>query len=65
MVFHLKNAVSENVTLWEAFNNKLAKLGDAIASHLKLSLTDPPTDRGNWQSLTRAQKVQSRGEREI
>ena len=27
--------------------NKLAKLGDAIAiSNLKLSMTDPPTDRG-------------------
>ena len=29
------------------YPEKLAKLGDAIASHLKLSLTDPPTDRGN------------------
>ena len=28
----------------ENMNNKLAKLGDAIASHLKPSLTDPPTD---------------------
>ena len=30
--------------LFELLENKLAKLGDAIASHLKLSPTDPLTD---------------------
>ena len=39
------NPSQQNTILKE--KNKLAKLGDAIASHLKLSITDPLTDRGN------------------
>ena len=42
----------KNFIFWAIFGpilegNKLAKLGDAIASHPKLSLTDPLTGRGN------------------
>ena len=50
--FGFRNGVGPSCRIFvDDFPNKLAKLGDVIASHLKLnyhSLTDHPlTDRGN------------------
>ena len=50
LMIDLDETVQKCETMYEE-ENKLAKLGDAIAPNLKLSLTDlmtdPPTVRGN------------------